>query len=104
MLNADKTEIMCFNQARDTNQQFVVDYCNRQYVINCVERLKINGILFLQDKRRHEEANVAKVIDSMDRLLRAWSTRNLTLIGKILIIKTFAVSQTIYLMQSMSLS
>ena len=103
MLNADKTEIMCFNQARDTNQQFVVDYCNRQYVINCVERLKINGILFLQDKRRHEEANVAKVIDSMDRLLRPWSTRNLTLIGKILIIKTFAVSQAIYLMQSMTL-
>ena len=46
---------------------------------------------------------MAKVIDSMDRLLRAWSTRNLTLIGKILIIKTFAVSQAIYLMQSMTL-
>ena len=103
MLNADKTEIMCFNGARNNDQSFTINYCNRQHVIDCVERLKINGILFMQDKRRREDENVAKTISSMEKLLRVWSTRHLTLIGKILIIKTFAVSQAIYLMQSMSL-
>ena len=103
MLNADKTEIMCFNRARETNHRFTFSYCNQQYTINGVERLKINGIIFMQDSRRREAVNVAKAVESMERLLRAWSTRRLTLLGKILIIKTFAVSQSIYLMQSMSL-
>ena len=103
MLNADKTEIMCFNRARETNHRFTFSYCDQQYTINGVERLKINGIIFMQDPRRREAVNVAKAVESMERLLRAWSTRRLTLLGKILIIKTFAVSQSIYLMQSMSL-
>ena len=103
MLNADKTEIMCFNQARNINHQFAFDYCHERFTINAVEKLKINGIIFMQDPRRREAVNVAKSLESMERLLRSWSTRQLTLIGKILIIKTFAVSQSIYLMQSMSL-
>ena len=45
-----------------------------------------------------------QVLDAMERLLRAWSTRRLTLLGRILIIKTFAIAKVIYLMQSMSLS
>ena len=47
--------------------------------------------------------NVAKSTTSMERLLRWWSTRRLTLLGKILILKTFAFSQLIYLMQSITL-
>ena len=103
MLNADKTEIMCFNREKNLNHQFAFNYCGQRYVINGVERLKINGILFMQDQRRREAVNVAKAVESMERLLRVWSTRQLTLTGKILILKTFAVSQTIYLMQSITL-
>ena len=103
MLNADKTEIMCFNHAKNSNYQFVFDYCQQQFTIDAVERLKINGIIFMQDPRRREATNVTKSLESTERLLRSWSTRRLTLLGKILIIKTFAVSQFVYLMQSISL-
>ena len=48
--------------------------------------------------------NVGKALTSMERLLQAWSTRCLTLLGKILIIKTYAISQAIFLMQSLMLS
>ena len=58
----------------------------------------------MQDPIQREEVNVARVLESTERLLRAWSLRRLTLLGKILIIKTFAVSQSIYLMQTMLLS
>ena len=40
----------------------------------------------------------------MERHLTIWSTRSLTLLGKILILKTFAFSQAIYLLQSMCIN
>ena len=74
------------------------------YQINSREQIKINGIIFTQDPATREDINARKVLDSMDRILRMWSTRHLTLLGRILIIKTFAVSQLIYLAQSIALS
>ena len=40
----------------------------------------------------------------MDANLKAWSRRSLTTLGKITIIKTFALSQAIYFMQSLNLN
>ena len=65
--------------------------------------IKINGNLFKQDADSREHANVQKVHDAMERHLKVWSTRSLTLLGRIIILKTFAMSQSIYLMQSMTL-
>ena len=76
----------------------------RSYEVSSKERIKTNGIIFLQDQRLREEVNMQKALDSMDRLLRSWSTRHLTLLGRIIIIKSYAVSQLIYLRQSMFLS
>ena len=103
-LNADKTEILCFNAARQTNHQFEVTYLDQRYVITSMPRVKVNGIIFLQDARQREIINVRKSTEAMEKLLRAWSTRSLTLLGRILIIKTYAVSQVIFLMQSMKLT
>ena len=52
---------------------------------------------------RRETVNVRCALDAMEKLLRAWSTRSLTLLGRVLIIKTFAISKVIYLMQSLTL-
>ena len=101
-LNADKTEILCFNPQR-ANYAFSANYLNRDYVIQSRDQIKINGIFFTQDPAQREDANVRKVLDSMDKQLRMWSSRHLTLLGRILIIKTFAVSQLIYLAQTMDL-
>ena len=102
-LNVAKTEILCFNNRRETNLNFRVNYLSNVYNLTGMEQVKVNGILFRQDPRQREEANVEKSTASMERLLRSWSTRRLTLLGKILILKTYAFSQLIFLMQSISL-
>lgn len=43
------------------------------------------------------------VIKKMDPLFKSWSKRSLSTLGKILIAKTFGISQAIYLMQPLSL-
>ena len=103
-LNADKTEILCFNTRRNFDQRFNIVYGGARYTLVATESVKINGIVLLQDPARRENTNVRMALEAMGRLLQAWSTRRLTLLGKILIIKTFAISKIIYLMQSMSLS
>ena len=102
VLNAEKTEILCFNNRRE-NDRFGVHYRGKMYNLESQDQIKINGIIFSQDETRREEVNVRKVLDSMDRLLRMWSTRHLTLLGRILILKTFAISQLIYLCQTLTL-
>ena len=102
-LNVTKTEILCFNNRRETALNFQVNYLSNVHNLTGMDQVKVNGILFRQDPRQREEVNVAKSTTSMERLLRWWSTRRLTLLGKILILKTFAFSQLIYLMQSISL-
>ena len=104
VLNANKTEILCFNKPRLTNHEFRVTYQGSNFRLKAQDQVKINGILLVQDPGRREEANVMKVYDSMERQLKSWSQRNLTLLGRILIIKTFAMSQAIFLLQSMSIS
>ena len=103
VLNADKTEVLTFNRRR-ANHTWDITYLGEAHRLTSIDQVKVNGILLLQDPQLRETRNVAKVVATMERQLSAWSTRSLTLIGKILIIKTFAFSQLIYLMQTMSLN
>ena len=104
VLNADKTDVLCFNHDRHGLHDFNITYLGANYQLRGQEQIKINGILFLQDSQRRTIRNVEKVITAMEKHLLNWSTRHLSLIGRILIIKTFAMSQVIYLLQSMSLN
>ena len=51
-----------------------------------------------------EQENVDVVCEKMDKHFKSWSKRSLTTLGKILIVKTFGISQVIYLLQSMAIS
>ena len=104
ILNADKTDVLAFNKARRQNHTFDVDYLGVRHRLESLNKVKVNGIILLQDQHEREVCNVDKVLSAMERHLLTWSTRNLTLLGKILIIKTFAFSQVIYLIQTMCLS
>ena len=96
--------MLCFNHDRVVNHVFNVNYLNGTYQLHGLEQVKINGVLFRQDPVLREICNVEKVTNAMEKHLADWSTRHLTLLGKILIIKTFAISQVIYLLQSMSIN
>ena len=99
-LNPDKTEILCFNKDKNCNQEFLITYEGAQHRVKATDRIKINGILFTHDVDQLEDINVTSTIAAMERLLLSWSTRRLTLLGRILVIKTYAISKIIYVMQS----
>ena len=104
VLNADKTEILRFKKARSREINVTVNYLDKTYNLSSVKNVKINGILFFQDPKVREEKNVEKVLNAMSKHLTSWSRRHLTLLGKILILKTYAISQAVFLMQSLMLN
>ena len=107
VLNADKTEVLRFAstlrgqifQAQILN----VNYLGRNYPIETLEETKINGIFFQQDEAKMRTRNVEHFRKKIEDQMSRWTRRSLTILGKILIVKTFGVSQIIYLMQSLTL-
>ena len=65
--------------------------------------IKILGIYIGYNKVELEHNNLRKRIDKMKNLLNMWRQRSLTLYGKILIIKTFALSQILYAMSVLNI-
>ena len=106
-LNADKTELMRFASdlvGRDfVAEEYLVEYLGRNYRIKTIKETKINGILFQLDKNEMRTRNVENVKRKMEMQLLNWSRRCLSTLGKILIVKTFGISQIIFVLQSMLL-
>jgi hypothetical protein len=102
VLNADKTEILRLGTDR-RELEFDVDYMNQRTKLRTTNKAKINGILFQNDPEEMAEDNVRAVLHKVDKQLKSWSRRSLSTLGKILICKTFGISQVIYLMQSVML-
>ena len=107
-LNADKTEIMHLNHRNQIvgipiPQAFRIRYAGKSYDLRSCKEVKINGIIFQQSENETIRANVDLVTQKINGILQRWSARHLSILGKILIVKTFAISQVIYLMQSVVL-
>ena len=91
-LNADKTEII----NKGGLEKYTVNYNGKTLEIKQCEMIKINGILLSYDTDQARENNIAKMLDSVKTQLHAWSRRNLSILGKIQIFKTFGLSQILY--------
>ena len=66
--------------------------------------IKTLGIIYSNTVAASEiELNWRKRIDTVIKTLSLWSRRNLSLVGKLHIIKTFGLSQFVHIMQSISL-
>ena len=100
-LNANKTEILRLGS--NDERVYRVNYRNKYHVINSSLEVKINGVLFQRDPNRLRKANVENVVSKMEKHLKSWTRRSLSTLGRILILKTFGISQAIFLMQSMKL-
>ena len=79
-------------------------YSNEPHTIHSQPEIKINGILFQRDRLALLDRNVDVAIDRMTQHFQNWSRRNLSTLGKIILAKTFGVSQIIYLLQSVCLN
>ena len=76
---------------------------NKVYTVETKPKVKINGILFQRNYDEMVSDNVKSALERMDKFFRSWSRRQLSTLGKILIVKTFGLSQLIYLLQSVEL-
>ena len=101
-LNADKTEVMRLG-ANPQQKTYKINYLGQEFEVSSRERIKINGILFHRNQDQMVDENVAAAKARIDSNLAKWSRRGLSTLGKILIVKTFGISQIIYLMQSIVL-
>ena len=63
------------------------------------EAIKILGVFFSYDKNLQLENNFRKTILNIERILKMWRRRNLTLEGKIIIFKTLGSSKITFLAQ-----
>ena len=65
--------------------------------------LRILGIWFSYDKKEAIRRNFEDRLGEIKRIFSMWKNRNLTLIGKIQILKTFIMSKIIYLMSNIEI-
>ena len=69
-----------------------------------VDKIKILGIVFENGKRAIDiDENWTGRIEKLKRIIQLWSKRDLSIMGKIVIVKCILVSQLIYVMQSIGL-
>ena len=100
-LNADKTEIIVCD---DLNSRYEIEYNQTKISLTKCDFMKINGLFIGYKTDETRTKNFTKIIDSMEKQLRLWSGRNLSIMGKIQIYKTFGLSQILYICGTVLLS
>ena len=97
-LNADKTEILNMNNKKIDKVAF--KYNGNTFAIKTVDKIKICGLYYCCNPQEEYQLNVLEKIEKLNLKMKMWSHRHLTMEGKVLIVKTFGLSQIIYNMQS----
>ena len=88
-INVDKTEAM-----------WLGSYKGRAYKplgVKWKENLKITGVVFSYDISERAKLNYERIIQNIEQVCNLWKQRNLTLIGKVEIIKTFCISKLVFM-------
>ncbi len=98
-INPEKTEIM--NLKKDfTDTTINLEIYGKPNVIKLTNQITICGKTYANEKKIETENNISSKIRKLEKQINAWNKRNLTIEGKIKIIKTFGISQTLYTMQN----
>ena len=74
-----------------------VALCGVQCVNLLTNTIKILGIYFSYNKKLENEKNFLDHIANLQKVINIWEMRNLSLLGKIIIFKTLALSKIIHL-------
>ena len=87
-INRDKTFIMLLGPPIDINIKFPFG--------KVVQMIKILGVVFCLDTETRERLNYKEILSKIKTTLTWWKQRDLTLMGKVQLIKTFVISKLIY--------
>jgi len=99
-LNVNKTEILVIGKKTEEKVNFELNHQGKKVTIIDQDMVKICGITYSNNKEMSYERNISEKIDKLKNQLLIWKQRNLSLEGKIMIVKTFGLSQLIYSLQS----
>ena len=98
-LNADKTEII----GSSGLSEIEINYQGQRYILATQEIIKINGLMLSFDTDVMYNQNVSKIYQTIAKQLGSWASRGLSLLGKILIYKTFGLSQILFVASTLLL-
>ena len=102
ILNADKTELLLLGS--DNERIYNIQYMGNNHLIKTKAKIKVNGISLQRNYEKIADDSITGALARMDKFFKAWTRRNLSTLGRILIVKTFGISQCVYIMQSLTLS
>ena len=95
-LNKNKSMAMILNNIKVYNRTI--------YDIKVVNKVKILGIYFSSTEQPCQlEENYQSKIKKLEQICKNWSKRNLSIIGKIIILKTFGISIFTHVMNSIGI-
>ena len=95
-VNNDKTEIMPLGTSNKNDPALK----NLGYKI--VSEMKVTGVTFTYDKDVFIKNNFTIPMTKIESMFNIWKQRNLSIIGKVQIIKTYGSSQLIYITNMVS--
>ena len=86
-LNSEKTEALWLGTCHDRDQAPLtgIDKVNKP--------VKILGVYFTYDSKKKQKLNYDETLKSLSETLAGWKWRNLTLYGKIQVVKSFVISR-----------
>ena len=90
-VNNDKTELMPLWCTYDNMEEL------KKLGYKIVTELKITGVVFTYDENTFIRINFEGILQSIAKMFNIWKQRNLSLIGKIQIIKTFGISKLLFI-------
>ena len=94
-LNLEKTEGLWLGLGRNRNDNF----SNINWRKSSIKAL---GVYFGYDKKEIEELNWKNKLQAIKNICNKWKYRDLTFQGRVLILKTLALSQVVYMVSSLS--
>jgi len=90
ILNEEKTEAYWLGSLHDSQEDLGIN----KYKVN--KPMKILGIFFTYDWQKFLDLNFESIIKSIKKSINAWRWRNVSLLGRIQIIKTFAMPKFMF--------
>lgn len=93
-MNVEKTEAMWLGSKRNSN--------DKPLRVTWSNHTKVLGVVFSYDNKLARNLNFSDKITSLKQTLALWSSRDLTGIGRVLIVKTFGLSKFMYLSNMIS--
>ena len=87
-VNHEKTEILALGNISLQEREFAQH--------NLCQAIKILGVFFGYDEKQINELNFRQTLKSIKKSVHMWKWRNLSILGKIQIVKTFAIRKLLF--------